>query len=802
MKATRKTFSQAVNSARRTPLPIVKRTSMKLAEMKPFVKRFGVCLPGTFLVLWVALLGAVSALVNNNAGSTGTSNFTQSGTTVVAFGNTVVAAFNDSGSNAGGANRFTGLARSTDGGSTWTDGGSLPASVGGDAGDPVLARNETTGRIYVATNGFSVSTIQMFRSDDNGITWMPPVNGSPGGSSEGKEWIAVDNFPGVGNGNLYLLSRRFGTDPGIYLFRSTDHGSTFGPNLGTQIVSGSDGAYAAVGPDHSVYAFWYAGTTLQMRKSTDTGLTFGPAVTVASGLVGGTNGDLGLTGLRQGTATFSGFRSNEFPHAAVNPISGNLYVTYNNNPAGVDKADVVVVQSTDGGATWSAPVRVNDDVTTTDQWQPTIAVTPDGSALGIFYYSRQEDTGSNNLFKYYGRIGDISGATVTFQPSFAISEVPSLPEFGRDSVVNATYMGDYNTASATGGAFHVTWSDNRDDLPGGDVRKDPNVYYAKIDLGLHVTTTVPAVGTVVAAAPTTFTVNVSEPVEPATLAASDFLVNGIPADSVAYTPGNTTIEFDFATSPVTAEGVQTMHVAAGAFTSTASEPVAAFTGTFRYDTLLLAVVSTSPPFPNGVFTLPGPFTYDVNFNEPVDPSSVQTGDLTLSGIPGSAVTGVSVQAGNTTATFTIDIPSEGTLAASIAAGAVGDAFGNPSAPFSANYLVRACALTLSNPTASPSMLWPPNHGMKNVTINYTATGNCSVNCSLSVSSNEPVNGTGDGDTAPDWEILNATNVRLRAERAGTGTGRIYTTTVSCTDSAGNIARKALTVSVPKDQGKK
>jgi hypothetical protein len=98
---------------------------------------------------------------------------------------------------------------------------------------------------------------------------------------------------------------------------------------------------------------------------------------------------------------------------------------------------------------------VNDDVTTTDQWQPTLAVTPDGAKLGIFYSSRQEDP-SNNLFKYYGRIADISGSTLTFTPSFAISDTASLPEFGRDSLVNPVYMGDYNTAFATTGFFHVS----------------------------------------------------------------------------------------------------------------------------------------------------------------------------------------------------------------------------------------------------------------------------------------------------------------------------------------------------------
>src|SRR5262245_3727575 len=634
----------------------------------------------------------LNSLTNNNAGATATGFFTQSETTIVAFGATVVVGFNDSGSNSGGTNKFTGFARSTNGGATFTDGGTLPTNPGGDAGDPVLARNNSTGRIYFATLGFSVSTIQVFRSDDDGATWMPPVNGTPGGSSEDKEWITVDNFTGSGNGNVYLLSRRFGGTgggPGIYFFRSTDHGATFGPNFGTLIVPGMQGAFVAVGPDHSIYAFWFAGPILQMRKSTDQGLTFGPPVTVASGLAPGANGDLGLTGIRQGTATPAGFRSNKFPHAAVNPVNGNIYVVYNNRPSPTDKADIFVVQSTDGGGAWGAPVRVNDDATTTDQWQPTLAVTPDGSSLGIFYYSRQEDPVGNNLFKFYGRTASISGSTLAFAPSFAISDVASLPEFGRDQVVNPTYMGDYDMAVGTSGAFHVVWSDSRSNhpLPAGAPRKDPNVFYKRIDLTIHVTTTVPAVASVISTQPTTFTVNISEPANPATLQANDLTVNGTPSTRVAYTPGSTTIVFTFGASPVTTQGLQTMSIPAGAFTSAAAgDPVAAFTGTFRYDILLLQVVATSPAV-GGVFTLPSPFTYDVTFNEPINPASVQLGDLMLSGIAGSTVTAASVLPGNTTVRFSINVPTEGTLTASIPAGAITDAFGNPGAAFTGGYIV-------------------------------------------------------------------------------------------------------------------
>ena len=431
------------------------------------------------------LAAVTDILVNNNNGATGTRGFTQSETSVIAFGNNVVLSFNDAGSYGGVINKFTGWSYSADGGATFIDGGSLPTNTIGDAGDPVLARNNNTGRIFLSTLGFnSPYTIQMFRSDNNGVSWLPPVIATPGGYDEDKQWVTVDNFAGSGNGNVYLLSRRFAGSQGIYFFNSTDNGNTFGPTGGTLIVPGSQGAYIAVGSDHSIYAFWYAGVTLQMRRSTDQGLTFGAPVTVAAGLLGGSNGDLGLTGIRQGTVTPSAFRSNSFPHAAVNPVNGHIYVTYNSKTAGVDKGDIFYVLSTDNGSTWSAPVKVNDDGTTTDQWQPTVSVSPDGQHIGFFYYSRQEDPVNNNLFKYYGRIGTISGSAVNLTPSSAVSSVASLPEFGRDAYINSTYMGDYNTVSATATDFNVVWGDNRDDLAGGSPRKDPNVYYKKVSFGV------------------------------------------------------------------------------------------------------------------------------------------------------------------------------------------------------------------------------------------------------------------------------------------------------------------------------
>jgi hypothetical protein len=86
-------------------------------------------------------------------------------------------------------------------------------------------------------------------------------------------------------------------------------------------------------------------------------------------------------------------------------------------------------------------------------------------------------------------------------------------------------------------------------------------------------------GGIVTTPPTDFIVNVSEPVDPATVDASDFTVNGTPADNVLLSNGDTTISFTFNTSPAV-QGANTMHIAAGAF-NCGRGPVAEFTCTFR-----------------------------------------------------------------------------------------------------------------------------------------------------------------------------------------------------------------------------
>jgi hypothetical protein len=105
--------------------------------------------------------------------------------------------------------------------------------------------------------------------------------------------------------------------------------------------------------------------------------------------------------------------------------------------------------------------------------------------------------------------------------------------------------------------------------------------------------------------------------------------------------------------------------------------------------------------------------------------------------------------------------------------------------------------------ASPNQLWPPNHKMVPVTVRVDAVDACGgpvTNKIVSVASNEPANGTGDGNTPVDWAITGDLTLTLRAERAGTGNGRVYTITVASTDTHGNTSTGTVTVTVPKNQG--
>jgi hypothetical protein len=196
------------------------------------------------------------------------------------------------------------------------------------------------------------------------------------------------------------------------------------------------------------------------------------------------------------------------------------------------------------------------------------------------------------------------------------------------------------------------------------------------------------------------------------------MVNGIPANSFVISADQTQITFHFNSSPVTTQGVQTIHIAAGAFDCGSPNPE--FNCTFCYAITPLQVTSTVPAV-GGTFNPPAPgdYSYDVIFNQNIDAASVTTSDLTLTGNAGGSVMAVTVS-GNT-AHFTLHFNGGGSVTASIGAGSITANTCNGNAAFSGNYTVQGCppadhyTITQSSCSIVPGTTDIGNHGDDQVT---------------------------------------------------------------------------------------
>ena len=254
----------------------------------------------------------------------------------------------------------------------------------------------------------------------------------------------------------------------------------------------------------------------------------------------------------------------------------------------------------------------------------------------------------------------------------------------RDAIFDSV---DPNTAFRTDGPTPVA--------TGGRL----NAFKTLQAVGMSVGGSTPAAGSIISTQPTDFVVNFSHPYDTTTVQPGDLKVNNIAASSRDFTDSDT-VTFHFGTSPVSGQGEQTMHMAAGAVAAagtTLPDPLLhAWTATFHYDTLRMEVVSASPPGPKAGAPLT---TYVVNLNEAVNPLTVSASDLTLSL---GTVTGYSLENSNTTIRFALGGITEAyvgwSLGASIAEGAFSDGNGNPNLAFNRTYeLVLGMGVGSSSP---------------------------------------------------------------------------------------------------------
>ena len=408
-------------------------------------------------------------------------------------------------------------------------------------------------------------------------------------------------------------------------------------------------------------------------------------------------------------------------------INNFVHLIYTQHGTGSDPGDVYYIRSTDGGVTFGTPFKLNSDTTDRPQWMPNISVSPSGTLLATWYDARVSGDSdcvygspTSPCYQMFSRKSNDNGAT--WLPDDTLSDVVSPLPAQVDPGIQATYAGDYDYGSAITSKHMTSWTDGRNAING---TSQQDAFTDRDLVGFSVATANPACGSlVIGTAPTDFQVILSAPADPTTVQASDFTVNGTPADTATLSNGNQTIDFIFNTSPAVA-GSNTMDIPAGAILQASNgDPILEFNCTFRYTQVQLAVTDTVPPV-GGTFTPPAPntYTYDVNWNKAVDPTSVQITDLHLSGgNTGATVTAVTVTNGNMTTEFTLNIPFGGALNAEIPAGAINDANGNPNADFQGSYTVGGC----------PPSQYTITDGTDAIVPGDTDTGNHCDDCDTAV----------------------------------------------------------------------
>ncbi|MBI3468724.1 MAG: S8 family serine peptidase, partial [Planctomycetes bacterium] len=203
-------------------------------------------------------------------------------------------------------------------------------------------------------------------------------------------------------------------------------------------------------------------------------------------------------------------------------------------------------------------------------------------------------------------------------------------------------------------------------------------------LGLSVANSDPAVGEVVTFQPTDFTLNFTNAYDFSTVQAGDLRVNKAPANTFSVIDSNTVV-FHFNVSPVTTDGPQTMEIDAGSILRAGDgNPIPAWFSTFYYDSLRMAVLSTSPVEGEILNAAPGAIILD--FNEAFDPTSVDAADLILSH---GAVT-AAVVLDSDSVSYTISyatVVKEAAVTYSLKNGAILDLHGTPSPAYTGGFFI-------------------------------------------------------------------------------------------------------------------
>ena len=350
--------------------------------------------------------------------------------------------------------RQSGVGYTADGGSSWIFPGVLENNV--FRSDPVLFADDT-GRFYYN------SLLQTFfdniwRSLDSGHTWTN-LQGTGNATGGDKQWYMIDNTSSTGHGFHYQAWSTAGNNFGGRQFsRSTDGGITWqnpvnipnSPQWGTLDVDTTGNLFVG-GVNINSGQVWCVRSTNAKNGAVTPSFDQSAAVDLggdvsASDVINpaGLTGQIFLAVDRSGTGT-----------------NNNIYMLASVIPTGFTTgSDVMFVRSTNGGQTFSTPVRINDDPVNHSKWHwmSTFSVAPNGriDALWLDTRNAANNTDSQLFYSYSTDAGVTWSANVQVSNSF--NPLIGYPQQNK--------MGDYMTiiSDNTGGdvAYAATFNSEED----------------------------------------------------------------------------------------------------------------------------------------------------------------------------------------------------------------------------------------------------------------------------------------------------------------------------------------------------
>lgn len=343
---------------------------------------------------------------------------------------------------------------SEDGGNTWQP-GKLSSSYG-VWGDPALTV-DNQGHFYFfhlsnPPGGNWIDRIVCQKTEDVGKNWNDgSFTGLNGSKAQDKEWPAYDRQ----NNIIYLTWTQFdaygstfsGDSTHIMLSKSLDNGESWSPAKRINRVGGDcvdddntvEGAVPAVGPNGEVYVSWAGPEGLVFDRSLDQGESWLEEDIFVSDIPGGWNYEIpGIS------------RCNGLPVTVCDTsggsFNGTIYINWTDQRNGTDDTDVWLVRSTDGGNSWSGPLRINDDPPGKHQFLTWIDIDQTNGYIYIVYYDRRNY--SNNLTDVYMARSTDGG--LTFE-NFMISETPFAPNAG-------IFFGDYTNITVHNDVIRPIWT--------------------------------------------------------------------------------------------------------------------------------------------------------------------------------------------------------------------------------------------------------------------------------------------------------------------------------------------------------